>query len=133
MEDSIFTKIIKRDVPAEVLYEDEKVIVILDRFPNTVGQTLVITKTQTPYLFALDEESYLYLMRIAKHIASALDATYQPLRTCMIVEGFEVPHVHIRLYPIQEGPLSLASGDMASDETLKTEGDRIREHIKISS
>lgn len=133
MEDSIFTKIIKREVPAEILYEDEKVIVILDRFPNTAGQTLVITKTQTPYLFALDEESYLYLMRIAKHIASALDATYRPLRTCMIVEGFEVPHVHIRLYPIQEGPLSLASGDMASDETLKTEGDRIREHIKISS
>lgn len=133
MEDSIFTKIIKRDVPAEVLYEDEKVIVILDRFPNTAGQTLVITKTQTPYLFALDEEPYLYLMRIAKHIASALDATYHPLRTCMIVEGFEVPHVHIRLYPIQKGPLSLASGDMASDETLRAEGERIRPHIKILS
>lgn len=132
MEDSIFTKIIKRELPAEVLYEDEKVIVILDRFPNIAGQTLVITKEQVSYLFDLSDETYEHLMRVSKNIAQALDATYNALRTCMVVEGFEVPHVHVRLYPMQHGPLSLISGPFANDETLKAEGDRIRPNITIT-
>jgi histidine triad (HIT) family protein len=131
MEDSIFTKIIRRELPAEILYEDDTVIVILDRFPAVQGQTLVVTKKQTPYIFNLNAETYDHVMRVSKNIAKALDKAYSPLRTCVVIEGFEVPHIHVRLYPMTKAPLSLAQGTLASDEELKTEGERIRPNISI--
>lgn len=131
MEDSVFTKIIRRELSAEILYEDDTAIVILDRFPTVVGQTLVITKQQVPYVFDLDAETYTHLMNISKKVAQALDRAYSPLRTCVVIEGFDVPHVHVRLYPVTKAPLTLTQGDFASDEALQIEGDRIREHLKL--
>ena len=126
MEDSIFTKIIKRELPAEIIYEDDLVIVILNRFPTIEGETLVITKEQVPYIFDLSEETYAHVFRVAKRMAKALDLAFSPLRTCVLVEGFEVPHVHVRLYPVTTPPLSIASGPMATDEELKAVGEKIR-------
>ncbi|MES2225566.1 MAG: HIT family protein [Patescibacteria group bacterium] len=126
MEKTVFTKIIDRELPAEILYEDDSVIVILDRFPNTEGQTVVIPKQPAPYIFDLDPETYLHLMEVTKKMARILDQTFGTLRTCMIVEGFDVPHVHVRLYPIVSGHLALAPGPMASDETLKEVAEKIR-------
>ncbi len=131
MEDSVFTKIIRRELSAEILYEDDTAIIILDRFPTVVGQTLVITKQQVPYVFDLDAETYTHLMNISKKVAHALDRAYSPLRTCVVIEGFDVPHVHVRLYPVTKAPLTLTQGDFASDEALQIEGDRIREHLKL--
>jgi len=130
MKDSIFTKIVKRELPAEVLYEDDTVIVILNRFPNIPGETLVISKRQVPYIFDLVSDEYDHLLRISKMMAHALDRTFATLRTCMVVEGFDVPHVHVRLYPVIEEHLDLSQGPEASDEELKEVGDKIRQHIK---
>ncbi len=122
MSESIFTKIIKREIPAHVLYEDEHCIVILDKFPATKGQSLVIPKKETDYVFDLDEEIYTHIFNIAKKIARASDVALETVRTCLVVEGFEVPHVHIKLYPMQsaEKPLGeiLPLGKEASDEEL---------------
>ena len=97
MEDTVFTKIIKRELPAEILYEDDTVIVILNRFPNTEGETLVITKEQLPYFVDLSPTTYAHLMKITQDMARALDTTFSTLRTCVVIEGFDVPHVHVRL------------------------------------
>lgn len=126
MEESIFTKIIKRELPAEIVYEDDTVIAILNIFPNTEGETLVIPKTQVDYFADLDDETYAHLMQVVKKISKVLDVTFTTKRTCVVIEGFEVPHVHVRLYPIQEGHLNLMHGPKASDETLKRVGERIR-------
>ena len=126
MEDSIFTKIIKRELPAEIIYEDDLIIVILNRFPTIEGETLVITKEQVPYIFDLSEETYAHVFRVAKRMAKALDLTFSPLRTCVLVEGFEVPHVHVRLYPVTTPPLRIESGPMATDEELQVVGEKIR-------
>lgn len=129
MEDTIFTKIIRREAPAEILHEDEHVIVILNRFPKIEGETLVITKEQKSYVFDLEDPLYQHLMRVAKLMARALDATYPTLRTCMVLEGFDVPHVHAKLYPITEGTLDPHSGPMKSDEELRQVGDKIRANL----
>ena len=126
MEDSIFTKIIKRELPAEIIYEDDLIIVILNRFPTIEGETLVITKEQVPYIFDLSEETYAHVFRVAKRMAKALDLAFSPLRTCVLVEGFEVPHVHVRLYPVTTPPLRIESGPMATDEELQVVGEKIR-------
>ena len=129
MEDTIFAKIIRREASAEVLYEDEHTIAILNKFPNIEGETLIITKKQVAYVFALDEETYTHLMNTTRKIATALDTAFQTLRTCVVVEGFDVPHVHVRLYPVREKNLNLSHGPEASDEELKVVGAKIRPHI----
>ena len=100
-EKSIFTRIIEREIPSHILYEDDACIVILDAFPAVEGQTLIIPKVQVDYIFDLDEATYQHLWKIAARVARGLDTTLQTSRTCVVVEGFEVPHVHIKLYPMQ--------------------------------
>jgi histidine triad (HIT) family protein len=130
MEDSVFTKIIKRELPAEIIYEDDLVIAILNLFPNTEGEMVVISKPQVAYFADLDDHTYSQLMAVVKRMAKVLDTTFNTLRTCVVIEGFDVPHVHVRLYPIQEGrTLELTSGPQATQEQLKRTGDKIRANL----
>lgn len=118
METTIFEKIIAREAPAHILCEDEQVIVILDIFPSTTGQSLVISKKKVDYFFELERPLYQHMLEVAQRIARASDAALGAMRTCMVVEGLEVPHAHIRLYPLITPPLSIASGPRADDAVL---------------
>lgn len=129
MEDTVFSKIIRRELPAEIIFEDDLVIVILNRFPNIEGETLVITKEPISYAFDLDEKTYCHLMDTAQKMAKTLDKTFGTLRTCLVIEGFDVPHVHVRLYPVTAGTLELKHGPEASNEELKAIGDKIRANL----
>ena len=107
MADSIFTKIINREIPGHFLYEDEHCVVILDKFPAVKGQSLVIPKKDIDYAFDLDDETYLHLFQVAKKIGTASDKALDAERTCLVVEGFDVPHVHIKIYPMQDTTTAL--------------------------
>lgn len=129
MEDSVFTKIIKRELPGEIVYEDEMVVGILNLFPNIEGEMMVIPKQQVAYFADLDDTTYIHLMSVVKNMARVLDEAFDTLRTCVVIEGFDVPHVHVRLYPIQKGNLELKAGPQASQDELKVMGDKIRAHL----
>ncbi len=129
MQDSIFTKIINRELPAEVIYEDEHVIVIPDRFPSMKGQLLVITKRQVPYAFDLTDEEYRALMDTTKRVAKALDVAFGTIRTCAIIEGFDVPHVHVRLYPCVTEEVTWSPRHEAQNEALKEVADLVRSKL----
>jgi len=122
MSTSIFTKIINREISAHFLYEDEHCIVILDKFPGVKGQSLVIPKKHIDYVFDLDDDTYIHLFKTAKLIAKASDKALNAERTCLVVEGFDVPHVHIKIYPMQDTKKALGEilphGVEASDEDL---------------
>jgi histidine triad (HIT) family protein len=122
MSVSIFTKIINREIPAHVVYEDEHCIAILDKFPAIKGQSLVIPKKEVDYAFDLDDDTYLHLFKTAKLVAKASDKAFNAVRTCLVVEGFEVPHVHIKIYPMVDTKAALGEilphGREASDEEL---------------
>jgi histidine triad (HIT) family protein len=94
----------------------------MDQFPGVKGQTLVIPKAEIDYAFDLDSETYAHIFQIAKKIAKASDKAFNTVRTCLVVEGFEVPHVHIKLYPMTEDNKDLSSalknGGRAEDEEL---------------
>lgn len=109
MAASIFTKIINREIPAHFLYEDEFCIAILDKFPAVKGQSLVIPKKDVDYAFDLDDDTYLHLFKTAKRIAQASDKALNAERTCLVVEGFDVPHVHIKIYPMQDTKKALGA------------------------
>lgn len=119
---SIFTKIINREIPGHFIYEDEFCVAILDKFPAVKGQSLVIPKKDIDYAFDLDDDSYIHLFKIAKRIAKASDKALNAVRTCLVVEGFDVPHVHIKIYPMQNTEEALGAimpkGKEASDEEL---------------
>ncbi len=124
--DSIFTKIIKRELPAEIIYEDEHTVVIPDRFPSMSGQLVIFTKRQVPYIFALPNNEYQALMETTKRITNALDSISGKERTCVVIEGFEVPHVHVRLYPCNHPGIKLHPKLEASDAELKELADKVR-------
>jgi histidine triad (HIT) family protein len=130
MSDSIFTKILNGEVSGVKVYEDEHVFVLMDTFPSTEGQVLVITKKQIDYIFDLPDELYTHLWLVAKKVANALEKAFNPRRVCVVVEGFEVPHVHIRMYPVQDGkPLDIKAGIQVDDTELERLADKISTHI----
>ena len=102
MEDSIFTKIIKGEIPCYKIYEDEKVFAMLDIEPLSNGHVLVIPKKQVDLIWDLEQSDYDYMWRIAKKIAKKIQAEMKPIRVGVVVEGFGVPHAHIHLVPLYD-------------------------------
>ncbi len=102
MEDSIFTKIIRGEVPGYKVYEDEKVYAMLDIEPLSDGHVLVFPKAQVDLLWDLPDEEYEYLWQISKKIAREMQEVFQPQRVGAVVEGFGVPHAHIHLVPLYD-------------------------------
>lgn len=85
------------------------------------------------YIFDLDNETYAHIFQVAKKVALASDKAFSTVRTCLIVEGFEVPHVHIKIYPMKEGERNLATvlkaNEMAPDEVLEAEAKQISDAL----
>ena len=100
---SIFTKIIKREIPAYIVAEDDKHIAFLDIFPNAKGHTLVVPKQEVDKIFDLSEQDYLDLMQFARKVAKAQEQVFTGAkRIGMAVVGLEVPHVHVHLIPLND-------------------------------
>jgi len=98
--DSIFTKIINREIPAYIIEENDDFIAFLDVFPLAKGHTLVIPKKQVDYIFDLDDDTYTRLFSFAKKIAAKVNLAIDCKRVGVAVIGLEVPHAHIHLVPL---------------------------------
>ena len=98
--DSIFTKIINKEIPAYIIEENKEFIAFLDVFPLAKGHTLVIPKKQVDYIFDLDEDTYARLWQFAKRISTKVESVIDCKRIGIAVIGLEVPHAHIHLVPI---------------------------------
>lgn len=102
-EKSIFTKIINREIPAEIVWENDKFIAFLDINPIVEGHTLLVPKKQVDKFYDLDDETYLELFKLTKIFAKKYETIFNCKRVGIIIEGFGVPHVHIHLLPINHG------------------------------
>lgn len=102
---TIFTKIIRQEIPCYKIAENDKFFAFLDINPMTKGHTLVIPKLTEPeedYIFGLDEETYNGLMAFARKVAMAIEKAVPCKRIGVAVMGMEVPHVHVHLIPINK-------------------------------
>ena len=97
---SIFTKIIRGDIPCYKVDETEDCLAFLDINPNSYGHTLCILKKEIDYIFDLSDEEFLSLMKFSKRVALAIRKSVDCKRVAMSVVGLEVPHVHVHLIPI---------------------------------
>lgn len=128
-EKTIFERIIHGEIPSVKVYEDEICLVIMDKFPTVTGQTLVIPKKPIDYAFNLDDATYTHILLIAKRMVQAIDTALTPLRTCLVIEGFEIPHAHIKLYPVIEPHLVPSSGPEMTFEALEVIAEKIRQAL----
>src|SRR4051812_17391469 len=99
MQDSIFTKIIKGEIPSYKIYEDERVYAFLDIHPVTPGHVLVIPRTQVEFVWDLDEVDYTAVMDAAKMIALHLRGVLNVPYVGEKIVGVDVPHAHVQLIP----------------------------------
>lgn len=100
--ESIFSKIVKGEIPAHKIAEDDKCLAFLDVFPLQKGHTLVIPKKQVDYIFDLDDDLLAHLNLFAKKVAHAVKKGTDCKRVGVAVIGLEVPHAHIHLIPIEK-------------------------------
>ena len=122
--ETIFTRIIKGEIPCYKIAEDERFFAFLDINPVMKGHTLVIPKRETDYLFSLDDEELAAMMVFAKKVAKAIEKAVPCKRIGVAVIGLEVPHAHIHLIPItQEGDMDFKKEHvhMTTEEFVDTQ------------
>lgn len=98
---SIFTKIVRGEIPCNKIAEDDNFLAFLDIFPLAKGHVLVIPKKETDYIFDIQDQEYQDLWAFAKKVAKAIDQSIPCERVGVAVIGLEVPHAHIHLIPLQ--------------------------------
>tara|TARA_Y100000589_G_scaffold288492_1_gene289934 strand:+ start:86 stop:478 length:393 start_codon:yes stop_codon:yes gene_type:complete len=97
---SIFTKIIRGEIPCYKVAETEDCIAFLDILPLAKGHVLVIPKKEVDNYFDLDEELFQKVNSLAKKISHAIKKVVPCKRIGVSVIGLEVPHAHVHLVPI---------------------------------
>lgn len=98
--ETIFSKIIKGEIPSYKIAENDKFYSFLDISPLAKGHTLVVPKVQNDYIFDLDDTTLAEMMVFAKKVALAVEKAIPCKRIGVAVIGLDVPHTHIHLVPI---------------------------------
>lgn len=99
MADTIFTKIIKGDIPSYKVYEDSKTYAFLDIHPVQPGHTLVVPKSQIEFIWDLEQADYEAVMNTSKKVALRLKEVLKVPYVGVQVIGVDVPHAHVHLIP----------------------------------
>ncbi len=101
-DECVFCQIIKKEVKSWVVWESQEHLAFLSIYPNMKGVTVVIPKEhKSSYAFDLDDDELTQLMLAAKKVAKLLDAKLEGVgRTAVVLEGFGVNHMHVKLYPL---------------------------------
>lgn len=99
MEDTIFTKIIKGEIPSHKIYEDEKTFAFLDIHPLADGHVLVISKAQVAFIWDLEPEDYQAVMATVQKVGARLRDVMDAAFVGVEVIGVDVPHAHVHVVP----------------------------------
>jgi histidine triad (HIT) family protein len=127
MEDTIFMKIVRRELPATIVYEDEHTLAFLDIAPNNPGHTLVIPKEPARDIFDIDEASWLAMMKTVHLLAPVIKEAVRAdgINLAMnneVAAGQQVFHPHVHIIPRHEGDgfESFPPGVYVGDEEAET-------------
>jgi len=128
---SIFSRIIKGEIPCYKIAEDDNYFAFLDINPLQEGHTLVIPKVEVDYIFDVEDEILAGMIVFAKKIAKALDKAIPSKRVGVAVLGLEVPHAHIHLIPLQsEGDINFSNPKLKyTPEEFNAIADKIKQNL----
>lgn len=129
---TIFTKIIRGEIPCYKVAEDEDFIAFLDINPLRAGHTLVVPKLEEDYLFSLPVDTLQRMLPFARRVALAIEAVVPCKRVAVAVLGLEVPHAHMHLVPIEkEGDLDFRGiHAKLTDEEFKELASKIASEVR---
>lgn len=134
MENCLFCKIIKKEIPSEVVYEDDRVFAFLDIHPRSPGHTMVIPKVHAEHLLELPDEEIAPLFTAVKRVQEKIEKAIKPTGYTLginhgKVSGQEVDHLHFHIIPrwLDDGGKSIHSVvDNPPKEELSEIAERIR-------
>lgn len=111
---SIFSKIIAGDIPGEFVYQDELCAAFLDISPLSEGHTLVVPREEIDEWTDLPDDLAAHLFQVAGRVGKAQKQAFDCVRIGLLIQGYEVPHVHIHVWPTK----SLKEFDVVSKRTV---------------
>ena len=128
---STFSKIVSGEISSYKIYEDSNHLAFLDIFPISKGHVLVIPKKEIDYIFDMNDREYTQLLLFAKKISLAIKKVINCKRVSLNIVGFDVPHVHIHLIPLNSiSDLNFEKQKLTfSEEEFKEIAASIREAI----
>lgn len=104
MAETVFSKIIRGEIPCHKVYEDDRTLAFLDIHPVKPGMVLVVSKTPAETFLDLSEEDAQALWATVRQVARRLQHAYPEKRRIGVqIEGLDVPHVHVKLFPVDSG------------------------------
>jgi histidine triad (HIT) family protein len=116
---TIFTRIIDGDIPSRMIWEDELCVGFLDVRPLADGHCLVVPRVEVDQWTDLDADLSAHLMTVAQSIGRAQKSVFRPARIGLMIAGFEVPHVHVHVIPINSmAQLDFANADPDPDQAV---------------
>jgi histidine triad (HIT) family protein len=116
MADSVFTKIINGEIPSYKIYEDERTFAFMDIHPIQPGMVLVVSKNPQEEAWVLPPEDYQALWDTVRKVALKMKKVFPAKRRVgIMLEGLDVPHVHVKIFPINTGEEYRSAPDMSAD------------------
>lgn len=130
-EQNIFARIIRNELPAIKVYEDDQVLAFMDIMPQAEGHTLVIPKTPALTLLDLSPEAAAYTIQIVQKIAQAMEKALEVKGIVLMqlsgaAAGQTVPHVHFHLIPSSVHELGKHALQMGDQEKIKALAEKIK-------
>lgn len=126
---TIFSRIIKGEIPSYKIAESDKFYAFLDVNPRVKGHTLVVPKLEVDYIFDVEDDLLADMIVFSKKVAKAIKAAVPCERIGVMVLGLEVPHAHIHLLPLQsENDMNLSNPKLTlTDEEFAEIAEKISE------
>lgn len=98
---TLFTKIINGEIPGRFVWQDDDVVAFLTLAPITPGHTLVVPRREIEHWLESDTDTLAKVMSVAQTIGKAQQAAFGATRVGVLLEGYEVPHLHVHVWPTQ--------------------------------
>lgn len=128
---SVFTKIIRGEIPGRFVWKDERAVAFLTIQPIHAGHVLVVPRQEVDHFIDLEPELWSHVMHVTHVIGQALQRAFTPKRVGVIIAGFEVPHVHVHVLPTDTmGDLEFARARAGKPEDLDAAATKIRGALK---
>lgn len=126
---SIFTKIISKEIPAFIVFEDEFTLAFLDIHPLEKGHVLIVPKVEIDKFYEVPEPYYTAVFQTAKFLAPVLEKTFGCERVVAKIIGTDVPHFHLHLIPREDvytgKPIKLNSEQMTEIQARILQGMKV--------
>ena len=130
-DQNIFARIIRNELPAIKVYEDDQVLAFMDIMPQAEGHTLVVPKTPAITLLDLPPEAAAYTIQIVQKIAQAMEKALDTKSIVLMqlsgaAAGQTVPHIHFHLIPTSVHELGKHALHMGDQEKIKVLAEKIK-------